>query len=313
MALCVSLLLSCQRRGLDRSLDLRATAVLLSQSETVFYAKGDVLSNPRGLGLSDQETRELSAPFGYLTRSLEQLGGHAAFGILRSARAVLVGASDFRPPTGIGRVQSRRCYIVISEPGKPIDLKGYFHQKPITTVQGAPVWSWSASLSEFGEGDPRPSTVYASEIGKSLLVISNDLDRLRSMATSIQATSPNRADSTLSEISDWARFSSHELWGYRSYRQSEVVSPDAAGLRNIGPGAKSLIFFVDPKNKSSVLRLSVAGADNSADKLNAWGGLPQLKPSGASVWETTIPLAGSEKSAEQIFDVMGLFGFAVYL
>jgi len=60
------------------------------------------------------------------------------------------------------------------------------------------------------------------------------------------------------------------------------------------------------------VRLTTSPGDSSAAKLNARGGLPELKPVGNPVWQTAIRLSGDSKGSEQLFDLMWLFGFAVY-
>ena len=88
-------------------------------------------------------------------------------------------------------------------------------------------------------------------------------------------------------------------------------------MSDVTPSAEALIFFADPMRKTGVLRLF--GADDSAtERLNAAmskakAALPRLKPSGEGAWEAMIPFAGDQETVERMFDVMGLFGFAVYL
>ena len=78
------------------------------------------------------------------------------------------------------------------------------------------------------------------------------------------------------------------------------------------PTAKSLLFFADSEKKLGVIRL-LASDDSTAQKINSRAMLPPLTPIGSGAWESKILLLGDEKSSEQMFVTMGLFGFGLYL
>ena len=314
LALLLAILLSgCNRGMANTNNELGAASTLFERFETVFYAKGDLLSGSDAYHqLSKQDADALRTPFGYLLGGLDSLGKRTSAEIVESGEAVLVGAKDFRPPAGLGGVRSGLCYVVVLRSRSAFDLGKYFRQAPVAFAVGTPVWNWSARLGEFGEGDPRPSSLYATQVAHSYLLVSNDLQELQTIAGRLASADEDRR--MLTRIRDWEFVSQHRVWGYRRYRHSGVVDRVAAGMSDVTPGAEALIFFVDLKKKAGVLRLLSSPVDEgTAAKINARAVLPRLKPRGVGVWETIIPLVGDEESFEQMFGIMGLFGFGIYL
>src|SRR5205823_5215043 len=116
------LLSGCTKSAANSTEQQRAASTLFDQYETVFYAKGDLLSASGGYKrLSKQDTNTVTAPFGYLLGGFDPLGKKVSAEILGNADAALVGVKDFRPPagrTGLGDVQSRFCYVVVLESRK---------------------------------------------------------------------------------------------------------------------------------------------------------------------------------------------------
>jgi hypothetical protein len=301
-------------RGLaDERRGPQVAAVLQDEFETVFYLKSNLLSGPApSPQLSGRDTRYLRFPFAYLSQGIDSLRPQASDTILQKSDAVLVGAKDFQPPPGLGIVRSKRCYVIILNNHTVFDLSDYFQRQPVVSVGNSRVWNWSAMLGEFGEGDPRPSSLFATQLGSSYLVVSNDLVELQNVATKLAA--PGDEAQALNNLRDWATLSNHDVWAYRRYRHEEVMDREAAGLSFVSQGAKSLIFFADLDKKSATIRLLCSTKDESTvTKINDRAMLPPLKSSGPEMWETMVPLLGDEESLERIFAVMYLFGFAVYI
>lgn len=153
-----------------------------------------------------------------------------------------------------------------------------------------------------------------AQVPHSYILVSNKLDELQTIAMRL-ISSQNTP--TLADVRDWRLVSQHDYWSYRRYRHTGVVDRMAAGMSDVTPSAEALTFFVDPKQKTGVLRL-LASDDSAAEKLNAAmtkarAALPPLKPSGTGAWESMVPFAGDQHTGERMFDVMGLFGFAIYL
>lgn len=315
----ISLLLILLVSGCTRSMDptsdeTRAPSVLLTEFETVFYSKADLVAGSGAYKqLSKQDADMLRVPFADLVGGLRSLGSSASTDILARGEAILVGAMDFRPPTSLGSVQSKFCYIVaFGSQGVP-DLRKYFSGKADTSASGNPVWHWSAPPQE---GHPGPYTFYAAQVSGSYILVSNNFDQLR--ATAALLTSSETGTPRLADVRDWKFISQREYWGYRHYRHTSVLNDEAAsGVTYVTPSAEDLIFFADPKQRKGVLRL--VAADNGAiEKLNAAmanakAALPPMKRIRAGVWEAAISFTGDQQTSEQMFDVMGLFGFAVYL
>jgi hypothetical protein len=76
------------------------------------------------------------------------------------------------------------------------------------------------------EGQKAPVQFYATQVADSFVLVSNSLDDLR--PTTQKLASPNLT--ALSSVRDWESLNQHEVWGYRSYRQSEAGNKMAAGL-----------------------------------------------------------------------------------
>jgi hypothetical protein len=293
--------------------ELRAASALFDEFETVFYSKADLVSGSGAYKqLSKQDAGFLRLPFVNLLRGLDTLGGHASADIFKSDKAILVGTKNYRPPAGLGSVQSQFCYVVVLGRWTTFDLRKSISQTPVTSSAGEPVWGWSAPPAE---GHPKPYTFYTAQVAHSYVLVSNDLEELQTMAQRLTASDNDTR--TLADIPDWKLVSQHDYWGYRRYRHSGVVNREAAGMSDVTPSAEALIFLVDMQTKVGVLRL-LASDDSTQEKINAAmtkarAALPPLKPSSAGAWETIIPLAGDEKTGERMFDVMGLFGFGLYL
>ena len=157
--------------------------------------------------------------------------------------------------------------------------------------------------------------MYIAQIGQSYVLVANSLPELQSLADRLASSGKDSPQVT--DLRDWAAVSRHDVWAYRRYRHSGVVSPMAAGMADVTSTAEAIVFFVNSDTKSGVVRI-ISSDNTTAEKINAGekrtgAAWPPLTGSGAGVWETTIPFTGDEKSAFLIFDVVGLFGFATYL
>lgn len=288
----------------------RAASAVFDQFETVFYARGDLLSGSGGYKrLSQQDANALRVPFANLLQGLDPLGRQASAEILGNADAALVGAKDFHapggPPPGLGGVQSRFCYVLVLGTRSTFEISRVGSKSGVMSSAEGAAWKWSAPPTE---GHPQPYTFYATQVAHSYVLISNNLDDLHAMSAKLSAsdTAPN-----LSSIRDWESISQHEVWGYRRYRHDEG-NKVAAGTSEVMPDAQAVAFFADPKQKTGVLRLFSPTA-GTADKMNGTRILFPFKAAGSGAWETIIPLAGDQKTSDQMFAVMSLFGFGVYV
>jgi hypothetical protein len=308
-------LLACDHRSADNGRATRVAEVLLDAFETVVQSNVQLLSP--GAEASKQfsiaELGNLRVPFAYLQRALDSLPRPASASALAASDAVFVGAKDFRAPARLGAVRSRRCYVIVLGKGHAFDIRTHVSGASVTVAAGAPIWNWTADLQEFGEGDPKASSIYTSQIGSSYLLLSNDLGALQDV---VHALTTADASSAVTGVRDWAIVSGHEEWAYRRYRHTTTLDRNAAGLTNVTPTADVLMFFLNSDRKSGVLRL-LASDERTADRLNrsmeaalAW---QPLQPSGPSAWETTIRFTGDDASGQRTFVIFGLFGFATFL
>jgi hypothetical protein len=304
------LLSGCTRNAVSSTEQQRAASVLFDQYETVFYARSDLLSGSGGYRqLSQPGANALRVPFANLLQGLDPLDKQVSADMLGNADAALVGAKNFRSPSGpppsLGGVQSSFCYIIVQKKRNSFDLGKVASNSSVISSFGGSVWKWSAPPSE---GHPQPYTFYAAQVAGTYLLISNNVEDLGAISRKLSVTSgaPN-----LEGIRDWETLSQHEVWGYRHYRHTEE-NKTAAGTSEVTPEAQALSFFADPKRKTGVLRLfsSTAG---TAKKMNATGTIPPFKAAGSGVWQTTIPLTGDQKMSEQMFAAMSWFGFGVYV
>ena len=283
-------------------------AVLFDQFDSVFYVKAGLLVGSGGYKqLPGHIAGTLRIPFGDLLGGLNALGQQVPNEILNNADAVLVGAKDFRPPAGLGGVQSQFCYVVLFRNRSVFDLRKLAKKPgPISSAGGA-VWKWVAKPTEGQHG---PQTFYATQIAHSYLLISDDLGSLQLMVVRLSST--DDGTSTLRKIPNWERLSQHDVWGYRRYQQTGIKYRDAAGMTDVTPTAEALSFFVDLEKKVGLLRL-LASDDTTAKKINSAAKLPSLKPVSQGVWEASIPLFDNEASSEQMLAIMWLYGFGLYL
>jgi hypothetical protein len=309
----VILLSGCGRESDARARELAAASALFGRFETVYYARTRLFWEVPN-GLSRVTTDFLVDPFWHLQKVLRALGSAVPADVLGRGEAVLVGAKDFRSPNGLGPVYSRRCYVIVLGNRSTVDLRKHLPVNAVTSAESLPIWSWKAKLGEFGENDRRDSSIYAAQIGRSYVVVSNDLDELRTVIARL--ASPGKDSEVSSGSHDWDHVTRSEVWGYRRYRHADVVNRDAAGMAGVAVGTEALVFYLDASRKSAVLRLPAsAGSAATAAYLNTRNSYYMLRwrQADGETWEAPIALVGNEKATDQLFLVLGLFGFATYL
>jgi len=293
----------------------RATSALASNFETVFYSDAGLFSGSGAYkNLPKQSSDSLRVPFASLLAAVESLPRNSSREMLSDAGSVLVGARDFRAPAGLGGVRSQFCYVIILRPGTTFELEKYLAGLSKTVAGGVQVWNWSAELGEFGENDRRPSSLYVAQVGELYILISNNMEGLRT--TYSQLRSPQEGLSK-PVSSGWEFVGEREYWGYRRYRHEKITDKEASGITDITSSAQVLLFSVDFQKDFGVLRL-LASDSTAAEKLNAAtanskGALPVLRKTTHGAWEAKVGLLGDQKSADQMFELMSLFGFGIYL
>lgn len=293
--------------------DTRAASALFDRFETVVYSQIGLVT-ASGIEGSTKHARSLRRPFVLLRAGLDSLGSQTASQILETADGVFVGAKDFRPPAGLGGARSQFCYVVIRKKYRHQSLRSYFQHNPIASVDGAPIWSWSAMIGEFGEDDRRPSSLYASQTKEGYLLISNNIEELQAVAEKLG--SPHDESGNLAAIRHWRFVRPHDTWGYRRFPDQGFVDRLAhPKMPFLTPGTEALMFVVDWKKGIFSLRILLRSSDNteSISKLNGSGALPPLIALEPGTWQVSFPVGGTE---EQITDrlhlIFGLLGFAAY-
>jgi hypothetical protein len=309
---------TCGLRTDAMNLQPRAASALFEQFETVLYSKSRYVStwdtyNP----LPRDEASQLRYPFAYLWEGLDALNKNASVETLASSDATLLGAKDFRAPKELGEVRSTRCYAVVLKSGSAFDFHKYTVGANESFSNGMQIWSWSAVLGEFGEEDHRPSnrpsTLFATQVGKSYLLVSNDVAELQQLQRRL--TLPITKEEHAKAINKWEGLLEHEMWGFRQYRQAGVQNRMASGMDDVPPGAESLMFYLDARNQTVIVRLNVddSTSEFAVAKLYSSNRLPPPRTSGSGAWKVAMPLSGNQESSDRTFILMGMFGFAVYL
>lgn len=302
---------ACARKAANIADQQRAASIMFDQFETVFYANSSLLSGSGGYqGLSRQEANTLRVPFAYLLHGLDVLGEPVSKELLSRMGAAFVGVKDFRGPSGpwphLGDVQSQFCYVIVIPNRNAFDLGRLASRSPAASNAGASIWKWSAAGTE---GHPEPHKFYATQVARSYVLISNNLDDLHQIFAELSCDDHALH---LSAVRDWDSMSQHEVWGYRAYRHSEGENKDAAGTVDVAPDAQALAFFFDGKRGAGVLRL-YSPTTSTAEKMNGTHLLPPFKSTASGAWEMLIPLTEGQKSSDEMFVVMSWFGFGVYL
>ena len=236
---------------------------------------------------------------------LEALPAKAKDDLFGTSTAILVGAEDFRPPEGLGAVRSSTCYVATFEQSIP-DLTALLQIRPTSTSNGLQTWRWSAPPSE---GHPEPFLFYLSQLDSQQLVICSQLALLESVQVAfdrgIQESVPDDAPVS----------GPHGYWGYRRYRHVESGDAVASGLDAVSKSAEWLSFQVDPQQSLGILRLRASDGTAAERLASATANLEfgPLNLVDGNTWEVRVPFAGNQAIGEQVFQIMSLFGFGIYL
>jgi len=302
----------CQSRPVGES-EARVVAALLRRFETLAYSKPGLLTGSKPYdALPSQVTKPMQTPFYILTGGLNALGSQTASNVLKNADAVFVGAKDFRAPAGLGPVRSQNCFVVVLKNGAALELRDIFRRSAAGSAEGAAVWQWSAKLGEFGELDPKPSTLYAAKVAQSYLLVSNNIEELQAVVKGL--SSAEDVTKILGEFYDWEIVRQHEMWGYRRYRHDGVANLVAAGMDKVDQGARALTFQFEREKNNFILRvLVVPSEEGTIAKINATGLFGRMKSLGRGKWERVVGLGDDLETLERLASAMAMLGFGVYV
>jgi hypothetical protein len=289
----------------------KEVSALFDQFETIFYTSADLLTASRGYKqLQEQNARFLRYPFMHLRIGIEALGKSTSSEILRNADYILVGAKDFMPPggmTGLGAMRSKFCYVIHLHPRSEL-LIDKIGKSPAVASAGEGIWKWSAGV--VGDGKSSESLAfYAVQSAHSQILISSSIDELHVLS---QRLSPHNRTEPPNTTLDWEELRQQDLWGYRHYLHKKNENKAASGTLEIALDTQALMFFVDFKQSTGVLRL-FSLSSRTADKINGKGRMPPLKAIRPGTWQMTIPLSENPNTLESMFIVLGLFGFGIAL
>ena len=289
--------------------EMRAEAVLFRRFDTVAYTHADLLVD-YDIRELDQSKRHVATdlplslrlPFVYLVGGLRILGPNALSTLSQSYTAFAVGATDFRPPEGLGMFSSHNCYIGVMNGGPHPNLDSIFSSAKAKFLDGMPVWVWSAPPYE---GQPRTTTFYAAQVANSYLLLANDQGVFSDVLSALRSST----DVSIS-LPGWEAVSAHDYWLYQSLSQipnSRIRGGDRAR-------APALTFFADVnKRESSVLvYLTDTTMNNTPDGLPA-SKLCHYQHVAAGIWQANLRLAQEPTTVSALYQILAAFGFGVVL
>jgi hypothetical protein len=286
-------------------------SVLAGRFETVFASDAALaagIETPQGV--PKNVARALSVPFALAQYgAIAALGTSAAAQIWRGTRWVLVGAADFKAPngqSGLGDVRSRSTVVfVFKHPGE-IRLEEIADKTVLKRTPDGAAWTWSAPT----EGHREPFVFVATQVSGSYLIISDSEEDCRAIASVLLR--PDQSTFEPHPFNAGAAAQS-KLVGYRRYTHAETDKV-AAATTEVSDDAVSLGFVLDEPSATVLFDLS-AKTPRTADQLNAERLLPPLllQNTESGRWAATIQLRNNGETMDQLFVVMSLFGFGVYL
>lgn len=295
----------------------RVAATLLSQFETVFRAEAKLLADSGSYrGLAEQDSNELRVPFGFLAAGLDGDGQTISQDLMHNAADVFVGAREFLSPNGLGRERSQYCFVVVFTSDPTQQLQNLFKGKAFSAKANYPVWHWTKSLGEFGENDPTPSSFYASAVQGQYMLLCNNLGDLQTVVNHLAPDYDSSGE--LAALRSLTLLEGREYWGYRRFRNPGIPAKGKSDDADTLPGVEALSLTITFDTKAATLRVHAPDeravvALNSDLARTRGAGLSPLTGFGPDVWGTTFSLSGDRRSGESMFQIMGLFGFAVYL
>ncbi len=289
----------------------KAVAVLTTRFETVVFSSGRLASEtvqPGAFGAVDSV--RFAAYEGRLL--LDELRPDAGRSLAELSESLLVGAKDFRAPSGpppnLGAVRSTKCFVFTLRPGARYDLDARLVSA--AQVPGMPgIRTWKARQHE---GEPEPVSWFAAQAGTAYVVLANDLDELRATVRILGGSESGGSPKLLDE----PLLTDQSAWGHRRYRIAQTTSPTAAGTADLSPSAIALVVVPDVKSNRVRVRLHGTPGDTAlVAKLNSSSShLPAFRETESGVWESVAVLGASrDKDGETLLSVLYLLGFGVYL
>jgi len=136
-----------------------------------------------------------------------------------------------------------------------------------------------------------------------------DFEQIARALTSQEGSKPISA-----RVFGWEAFSTHNYWVYRLLRRDGIVSPVAAGTKDLSPDVTALAFMADvDQRRSFLLVLSSDSAMKNAPSVFLDSETHPLQPQGSGIWEATIPLSEDKAGFNTLFRAFYSFGFGAIL
>jgi hypothetical protein len=151
--------------------------------------------------------------------------------------------------------------------------------------------------------------LYAVETPGQYLLVSNDESELLALDAALGRPAASGSSDPLTQ---WPMAVGQDYWGYRRYRNVGVADRDAAGLHDVAPTAETLGFVARTDTGHGIIWFSSTSPDDRTTERMAPRILTFRRTDPRS-WEADVSLSGDARSLEQMFMVMGLLGFAIYL
>jgi hypothetical protein len=287
--------------------EVKAKAALFRQFDTILHVTPKLLEDSPKKGDSE---RLVVGPFRYLKSALDQENRRARLAIFADTEAIFLGAKDYRPPNGLGNVISTRCYVMVLRVGTAPQLSKLLG-KGVNDTTGHTTWHWQAALGEFGENEPRASSLYAAQIGGTFILLCNDQKELGTLTELLDRppTLPSSADSEA-----FSKLGGHDFWGYRRLRKLRSTQPDFifAGTPGLGSGAEGILLFLEQGKREAVLHLLTdKDGHHYSDKLSSLMTVPPARAIGPGEWEARFPLDSTGRYSDTAFQVLWIFGLGV--
>jgi len=278
--------------------ELRAASVLSTQFETLVYTNTDLLASVEDLNaqLHSREqvlsNRALRLPFAELIGALTAVGKTTVNDLKQNYGSVLLGATDFVSPDGVGMVASRKCYIAVARSGTE-PLTAFSLQKATPSlVRGIDAVTWS--IPPF-EGHSRPTEFYAVFIRGTYFVLANDRHTFEEAVQQLRAKRDGKPLVLPNGSPGAAVFGGHDYWAYRVLDRSRAKDVNAAGIDAVPSNVLALAFIVDSANNKSFINI-YSFADVAPIFLRSTPAPVQTREAG--VWRSDVVLSNAESTQD---------------
>jgi hypothetical protein len=285
-------------------------AALLAHFDTVAYTTTGILSSSSNSLTTHVDSEDyLKVPFLEFTDGLNATGATKVNDFKKNYAALIVGATNFASPDGIGTVHSDKCYIGVPLGGAQSDMEASFGQAPLETIGGRQAWSWVIPASEE---NPEERRFYALELPSRYFLMCNSQPGFELVANLISSENA-RITSQINALG-WETFSNYNYWVYRSGRRIGGGNPSVSGLAQLSPDVTSLAFFADIDKRRGFIRVfSTDTSMKSTPNVLPESQRQLLAPDTKGVWQAEIPLAKDEGSFDLVFYIFTTFGFGAIL